>query len=79
MKPTQQSVAVRPVAAGGALGVQSMRVRAGASTIGELYRTLVENGRWWMVPMIAILGLTSLLLVAITAIEYVAPFVYTIF
>jgi hypothetical protein len=66
-------------AAGGAASVQSMRVRAGLGTVGELYRTLVENGRWWMVPMIAILGLTSLLLVAIAAIEYVAPFVYTIF
>lgn len=55
------------------------RVRAGVGTIGELYRVLVDNGRFWMVPMIAILGLTSLLLMAIAAVEYVAPFVYTIF
>lgn len=58
---------------------RTARMRAGAGTVLELYRTLVDNGRWWMFPMIAILGFTSLLLVAIAAIEYVAPFVYTIF
>ena len=58
---------------------RATRLRAGVTTIAELSRTLVANGRWWMIPMIAILGLTSLLLVAIAAIEYVAPFVYTIF
>ena len=77
MKPTQQMM-VRPMAAG-ALNAHALRVRAGFGTVGELYRTLVDNGRWWMFPMIAILGLTSLLLIAIAAVEYVAPFVYTIF
>lgn len=61
------------------LAPRTSRVRAGVGTIGELYRVLVDNGRFWMVPMIAILGLTSLLLMAIAAVEYVAPFVYTIF
>lgn len=77
MKPTQQAM-YRPLPAGG-LGTRAIRVRAGLGTVGELYRTLVDNGRWWMFPMIAILGLTSLLLIAIAAVEYVAPFVYTIF
>ena len=78
MRPTQHAVTVQPIALG-AVSAQSMRVRAGLGTIGELYRSFVENGRWWMVPMIAILGLTSLLLIAIAAIEYVAPFVYALF
>lgn len=49
------------------------------ATLVELCRALTANGRWWMVPMVIVLGLTSVLLIAITAIEYVAPFVYTIF
>jgi hypothetical protein len=78
MRPTQQAL-VRPLAAAGGFETRTVRVRAGFGTIGELYRTLVDNGRWWMFPMIAILGFTSLLLIAIAAVEYVAPFVYTIF
>ena len=56
-----------------------LRARLGAGTIGELTRALVQGGRWWMVPMLAVLGLSALLLSAVAAIEYVAPFVYTIF
>jgi hypothetical protein len=77
MKPTQSS-SVQTVAAG-ATANRATRMKTGAGTLGELYKALVGNGRWWMVPMIAILGVTSLLLVAIAAVEYVAPFVYTIF
>lgn len=55
------------------------RSRTNVGTFVELCRALIDNGRWWMVPMILVLGLTSVLLIAITAIEYVAPFVYTIF
>jgi hypothetical protein len=50
-----------------------------ASTIGELGSALVQGGRWWMVPMLAVLGLAALLLAAVAAVEYAAPFVYTIF
>jgi hypothetical protein len=56
---------------------QRARVRAG--TVGELYALLAESGRLWMLPMIAILGLSAVLLVAVAAVEYVAPFVYTVF
>ena len=45
----------------------------------ELCRALVASGRWWMVPMVLVLALSALLLAAVAAIEYVAPFVYTIF
>ena len=49
------------------------------STVSELTRLLVRNGRWWLLPMLAVLLLTSTLLVLVQALQYVAPFVYTIF
>jgi hypothetical protein len=49
------------------------------TTVGELMRLMVQSCRWRMVPMLAVLGLTALLLVGVAAVEYVAPFVYTIF
>jgi hypothetical protein len=81
MKPISQAMPMTGAASPGrcASRTRSVRVRAGFGTVRELYRTLVDNGRWWMFPMIGILGFTSLLLIAIAAIEYVAPFVYTIF
>ena len=50
-----------------------------ASTLAELYRLLREGGRWWLIPMVGVLVGTAVLLVAVAAVEYVAPFVYTIF
>lgn len=55
------------------------RSKVYVGTFIELYRALVESGRWWMVPMVIVLGFTALLLVVVSAVEYVAPFVYTIF
>lgn len=49
------------------------------STLRQLATLLVNNGRWWLVPMVAVLCCTSVLLMLITAIEYVAPFVYSMF
>ncbi len=56
-----------------------MRVRVGVATVAELGRALGRGGRWWLVPLVGVLGLSALLLAAVAAIEYVAPFVYTIF
>ncbi len=55
------------------------RARAHTGTVRELHRALVDGGRWWMVPMIGVLGAAALLLAVVAAVEYVAPFVYTIF
>ena len=52
---------------------------ARSSIFLELCRALIASGRWWMVPMVVVLALSALLLAAVAAIEYVAPFVYTIF
>ncbi len=55
------------------------RTVARTSIFLELCRALVASGRWWMVPMVVVLALSALLLAAVAAVEYVAPFVYTIF
>jgi hypothetical protein len=49
------------------------------STVSELGQLLLQNGRWWLLPLVAVLLLTTVLLMVVSAIEYVAPFVYTIF
>ena len=64
--------------------------RKGASWLGRLtspFKTLEEfaqltrrSGRAvWLMSMMVVLGLLAILLVVIQVIEYVAPFVYTIF
>ena len=55
------------------------RLWLGVATAGELSRALVESGRWWLLPMLVVLGLAALLLALVAAIEYAAPFVYTMF
>ena len=74
MKPAVPALAPRRAAP-----VAASRLRTGAGTVGELLHMLAASGRWWMVPMVAVLGLAALLLLAVAAIEYVAPFVYTVF
>jgi hypothetical protein len=76
MKPLVSTAMIRRPLVGPA------RSRRGASRIGtlvELYSLLAGGGRWWLVPMVAVTGLTTILLIAVAAVEYVAPFVYTIF
>jgi hypothetical protein len=60
-----------------ARGGRALAARAG--TLAELYRLLRQGGRWWLIPMVTVLIGTAILLVAVAAVEYVAPFVYTIF
>jgi len=52
-------------------------VRAG--TLWSLCALLVRNGRWWLVPMVAVLMAASVLLSVVAAVEYFAPFVYSVF
>jgi hypothetical protein len=54
-------------------------IAARTSTIGELVLLIRESGRWWLLPMLFVLLASALLLVVVHAVEYVAPFVYTIF
>jgi len=73
MKPIGQAIRIAP-----RIGAVT-RARVHGGTLRELYQSMIDSGRWWLIPMVGILGLSALLLVAVTAIEYVAPFVYTVF
>ena len=55
------------------------RASLAAGTIAELLRVVVSSGRWFLVPLIVVLVLAALLLAVVHALEYVAPFVYTVF
>jgi hypothetical protein len=55
------------------------KIRSRVGTAFQLVRLLVGNGRWWLIPFLGVLALTSILLAAVTVFEYIAPFVYTIF
>jgi hypothetical protein len=78
MKPTR--AALSPTDAGpSSLEAAATRAALGAGTLVELYRVLLASGRWWLIPMVVILMLTAILLTAVAAVEYVAPFVYTVF
>jgi hypothetical protein len=55
------------------------RTRMNLGTLGELATLLRQTGRWWLLPMCAVLAGAAVLLVVVQAIEYVAPFVYTVF
>jgi hypothetical protein len=78
---------VRPIAAAAAVNPRPLAgiarrgalARAHGGTVRELYQLLASGGRWWLVPMLVVLAVTSALLVVVAAIEYVAPFVYTVF
>lgn len=58
---------------------RSQRLTMRASTLGALMSLLVANGRWWLVPLVLVFGVTSVLLSVVAAIEYFAPFVYSLF
>lgn len=45
-------------------------------TIGELLALLVRDGRWWMLPLVMVLVVLGVVLVALQAVEAVAPFIY---
>jgi hypothetical protein len=56
------------------------RVTSPVQTVREFCQLAIRSGRgWWLIPMMGMLLVLGVLLVFIQVIEYVAPFVYTIF
>jgi Family of unknown function (DUF5989) len=56
------------------------RVTSPFRTLQEFTQLATRSGRgWWLIPMMASLLLLGVLIATIQVIEYVAPFVYTIF
>jgi hypothetical protein len=55
------------------------RVSGVSSTSAELVVGLARRGKWWLIPLVGMMGVCALLLGVVTVIEYAAPFVYSIF
>ena len=53
-------------------------VAGGVGTIAELFQFLWARRLWWLIPFVAILILTAVLLI-VGQVTGVAPFIYTLF
>lgn len=53
-------------------------IAGGAGTIRELFQFLWARRLWWLIPFVAVLILTGVLLI-IGQVTGVAPFIYTLF
>ena len=49
------------------------------STVGELFVMVMGGSRLWLLPMFVVFALAAVLLAVVQVLEYVAPFVYTVF
>ena len=49
------------------------------STIKEMMLFFSSGKRWWMAPLVLLLGVIGLVLVILQSLEYVAPFIYVAF
>jgi hypothetical protein len=50
-----------------------------ARTVGELVLHFLHRRRFFLAPLLLVLLLAGLLLLAVTGLSYVSPFVYTLF
>ena len=48
-------------------------------TLFQIFRMLKRGSRWWLMPMMAVLGLLGLALAGLQAVEFIAPFIYAVF
>ncbi|MCC7537311.1 MAG: hypothetical protein IT379_13905 [Deltaproteobacteria bacterium] len=69
---------VVPARNAGAGNTVRARARTRLGTLAELFGFLLRGGRWWLLPMVVVFLLTGVLLGVVSALEYVAPFVYTV-
>ena len=53
-------------------------VAGGIATVAELFQFLWARRLWWLIPFVAILILTAVLLI-VGQVTGVAPFIYTLF
>ena len=47
--------------------------------LGELLQFIASSDRWWLLPLVLLLGIIGLGLVLLQAFEYIAPFGYVVF
>ena len=46
--------------------------------VAGVFRSFSRSGRWWMMPMLAVLLLLGIVLAGLSAVHYVAPFIYAV-
>ena len=52
---------------------------ARTSLVTEFVDFLVDNKKWWLIPLFLVFGLLAAVLVIAEAAPVVAPFIYTLF
>lgn len=57
--------------------MQNLSTRAG--TVRELYQYITRKRLWGMVILVTVLVLVSVVVVTAEAVQFLAPFVYTLF
>jgi hypothetical protein len=56
------------------------RLASPFQTLSQFAQLATRSGRGlWLIPMMGVLAIVAVMLVVVQVIEYVAPFVYTIF
>lgn len=46
--------------------------------VAAVFRRFSGSGRWWMLPMLGVLLLLGMVLAGLSAVQYVAPFIYAV-
>jgi len=49
------------------------------SLLGEFVLYLRENKKWWLIPILVVIGLFALLCIIMVSNPALAPFIYTLF
>jgi fatty acid desaturase len=47
-------------------------------TVGQLLMLFARGGRWWMLPLIAILAVLAVAMVGLQSVQVLAPFIYAV-
>lgn len=53
-------------------------IRSRLRVIGQIWAAFGRSGRWWMLPMVTLLLILGLVLAGLSAVHYVAPFIYAV-
>ena len=46
--------------------------------VAQITHRFTASGRWWLLPMLGVLLLLGLVLAGLSAVHYVAPFIYAV-
>ncbi len=77
MNDRQDAPDVEPAAPTKLGPLDTLLLRLGV--IGEMLRLFASGKRWWMAPLVLLLGIVGLVLALLNSLEVVAPFIYMAF